>query len=206
MKILLANNHLPWENGYNLSIADGVCHWQPGGVNRGGDGHIFKLQSRHRRRAMKCSPWLKPTCQSDDKTLHVVDIVAKVGPLPCENIIFSAQEMNKLMLYLYFEAECWILNDVKQNGHPLFFGIKRVTQCEALAVSQVPWGPQWGITGVLRISLGASRASCSPYCGHWPPHHFHRQGPPWHQMANHACWSAVIWSNSYFWMMWWQYL
>ena len=151
-------------------------------------------------------PWLKPTCQSDEKTLHVVDIVAKVGPLPCENIIFSAQEMNKLMLYLYFEAECWILNDVKQNGHPLFFGIKRVTHCEALAVSQVPWGPQWGITGVLRISLGASRASCSPYCGHWPPHHFHRQGPPWHQMANHACWSAVIWSNSYFWMMWWQYL
>ena len=59
MKILLANNHLPWENGYNLSIADGVCHWQPGGVNRGGDGHIFKLQSRHRRRTMKCSPLTK---------------------------------------------------------------------------------------------------------------------------------------------------
>ena len=98
IKIPFANKNLPWENGHNLSTKDKVCR-QPGGVDRGGDHRqIFKLQEppQENREMLpltktNLSKWWKNSACGGH-------IAAKVGPLPCENIIFSTWEMNKLML------------------------------------------------------------------------------------------------------------
>ena len=99
--------HLPWENGYNLSTLDRVC-W-PGCVDRGGDGHIFKLQSQAAEEPWNAPPLTKTNLSKWWKKSYGMrrplwQRLEDLSP-PCEtNIIFSAREMNKLLLHFILHA------------------------------------------------------------------------------------------------------